>query len=72
MDDAIDIIKNHIPSLTDKDEERIRLNIFQMAFEENDKDEADLAIRTCHCGLEIDGFYDYVGHLIAMLRKEAH
>jgi hypothetical protein len=32
---------------------------------------ADLAIRTCSCGQRIDGFYEYVDHLISIFEKEA-
>lgn len=54
---AIETIKQHIPSISDEDEQDIIDNLF-------DDDVAGLARRTCHCGLRIDGFYEYVEHLI--------
>lgn len=59
---AIDLIKQHIPSLTDADEESMNA-----ICDAGGWDPADLALRTCHCGLKIDGYYDYVGHLLAVL-----
>lgn len=34
------------------------------------EDVANLARRTCHCGLRVDGFYEYVEHLLELLREE--
>ena len=64
---AVSLISEHIPSLTDENVEEINLAIFNMAFEEKGVDHADLAIRTCHCGVKIDGFYEYVDHLKEVL-----
>jgi len=55
------IISAHIPSLSDEDEQMILDSMFGM-----DTDVADLAKRTCACGQAIDGYYDYVDHLIAL------
>jgi hypothetical protein len=63
QDRFVAVIDAHIPSLSDENVEEINLAIFNMAFEEKDADHADLAIRTCHCGARIDGFYDYIDHL---------
>jgi hypothetical protein len=68
LGDCIAIIDDHIPSLTDEDEELIFDRAVPRWYE--DKDAANLALRTCHCGLRIDGFYEYVDHLKAVLRKE--
>lgn len=59
---AVEIVKAHIPSIGDEDEQDIIANLF-------DDDVANLALRTCHCGLRVDGFYEYVGHLIEELEK---
>lgn len=58
------IIRDHIPSLTDEDAE----TIYRISFTE-DTDAADLALRTCACGKRIDGFYEYVDHLIDEMHK---
>ena len=67
---TINTIKQHIPSLSDEDEDLI---IERMADDPdgNIADPADLALRTCHCGAKIDGFYEYAGHLIAVLGGES-
>lgn len=57
---ALSVIDEHIPSLAVDDEEVIydKANTFDPEF-----DVAHLALRTCHCGAKIDGFYEYVDHL---------
>lgn len=61
---AIEVIKAHIPDLTDDDEGEIIDNI--------SGDVANLAIRTCACGKPIDGFYEYTDHLIEMMKLAGH
>lgn len=59
------VINDHIPSLSDEaDDEMWRI------YGTSDFDMADFAVRDCRCGLRIDGFYEYIDHLKAMLRKE--
>ena len=65
MTDPIQIINQHIPSLSDTNEVQIWDTMRSMLTwpEESEADTADLAIRTCSCGRHIDGFYDYTDHL---------
>lgn len=58
-------INDHIPSLTDEDEMIIKDRLSEMGFDMYDDsyDVADLAMRTCACGVKLDGFYEYVDHL---------
>lgn len=69
---AIAIIKAHIPSLTDENEDEIDQLRYGMSGNGQMADYAELAIRTCSCGRRIDGFYEYVDHLITMLGGESH
>lgn len=68
------LLGNHIPSLSDEDERDIDNLVFEIArlslsFEAHrTPDTADLARRTCHCGVKIDGFYEYVDHLKEVFR----
>jgi len=62
---AIEIIKAHIPSLTDENAEEI--NALAANLDYDGPDAADYAIRTCSCGQRIDGFYEYVNHLASVL-----
>lgn len=68
---AIEVIEQHIPSLTDEDESLIEDHARDWLFPDPGfkSDAADLALRTCHCGVKIDGFYEYVDHLKEVLRK---
>jgi len=66
-DDCIAIIDAHIPSLTDEDEDLIYERTTRW---DEDVTAADYALRTCHCGQHIDGFYDFVDHIKDVLRKE--
>ena len=59
------LVDEHIPSLSDADDAEMDLGRFNY-----EVDNADLALRTCRCGVRIDGFYEYVDHLKAMARKE--
>lgn len=66
---AIDaVIDAHIPSLTDKAEALIDDAL--LAADDGLLPYEDAAIRECPCGVVVDGFYEYVDHLKAMLRKE--
>lgn len=69
---VISVIDAHIPSMSDDNEDTIRNFVSMIAFDPYDleKEPADLAIRTCRCGAAIDGFYEYVDHLKAVLRQE--
>ena len=62
---AISIIDQHIPSLTDEDEQTM---LAMPAPHFLDSDVANFAIRTCACGKKIGGFYEYVDHLKEVLR----
>lgn len=61
------VIDEHIPSLTEEDEEVIETVIGDGVVATADL--GDLAVRTCACGVAIDGFYEYVNHLKDELRK---
>lgn len=61
-----DVIDAHIPSLTDEDEGLIYERTGRWG---EDVTAADYALRTCHCGQRIDGFYEYVDHLKDRLRN---
>lgn len=67
VDKVRETILAHVPSLTDKDDRAICAAILAP-----DTDTADLALRTCACGQPIDGFYQYVDHLIAVFGGESH
>jgi hypothetical protein len=58
-DALLAVINEHIPSLDEETEELL----VEMAVDIGNNDVSDLAKRTCACGEEIDGFYDYVSHL---------
>jgi hypothetical protein len=62
---ARDVLRDHVPSLTDKDERDILAAILS-----DDSDVADLAVRTCACGVRIDSFYAYVDHLASLFGGE--
>jgi hypothetical protein len=67
---AIEIIQNHIPSLTDAAEAVIDGRYeAQQDDMENPWDWAEFAFRECRCGAQIDGYYEYVEHLTAVLRE---
>jgi len=71
---VIDTIKAHIPSLSDEDEEAIHEKVVNYTFSrlKDDEDLADFAIRTCACGVRVDGFYQYADHLISIFGGESH
>ena len=57
-DAVLAVLRDHIPSITDEiEEELIALQL------DTDSDVSDLALRVCHCGERVDGFYEYVSHL---------
>lgn len=70
-DEIIGLLHEHHPSLTDANEEEITASVFAIVGESltfngrpgEETDVASLAIRTCACGLRIDGFDEYVFHL---------
>lgn len=67
------LLAQHVPSLSDGDEQEIIERAFRMVQEsfsikEPETDVADLALRTCSCGKKIDGFYEYVDHLTEVFR----
>ena len=67
------LIRQHIPSITDENEaELIELIPGLLTYDKlgtPDTDIADMAIRTCACGTRIDGFYEYVDHITAKLEE---
>ncbi|MEO6326081.1 MAG: hypothetical protein ABIQ65_15755 [Thermoanaerobaculia bacterium] len=67
--ETFEIIDQHIPSLSDENEAEILDNAMLLGIYDEGVgvDVADLAIRTCHCGVRIDGFYEYVAHLKEVL-----
>lgn len=67
---ASKIIKDHTPSISTIDENTLLDQLF--AFDPDLDDVADLAIRTCHCGTRIDGFYEYTYHIQAELMKAGY
>jgi hypothetical protein len=62
----VETIKAHIPSLSDYDESELIDRAH--SFDSEGDDVANLALRTCACGVRIDGFYEYVDHLISLLK----
>ena len=70
LGDCIAVIDAHIPSLRELDEEEIEIIVGDGGGVIATADIGDLAIRTCHCGQRIDGFYEYVDHIKDVLRKE--
>lgn len=69
----------HVPSLTDKAEEAINEKVALLVAESfgythaaAEIDTADLAIRECACGVLVDGYYQYVDHLLAVFGGESH
>lgn len=74
MEKAIAVIDQHIPYVSNKDE--LELNELRYSsdvdrFGQERVDAADLALRTCSCGVRVDGFYEYIDHLKDELRKAA-
>lgn len=63
VSDVLDVIDEHIPSLSMSNEGEINDLASRFGDVYEDCDAADLAIRTCACGDKIDGFYEYVDHL---------
>ena len=58
------LIKAHCPSLSPENEDVLYDRL------DNDADIADLALRTCACGVEVDGMYAFVDHLLDELDLE--
>lgn len=69
-DVVVRTILDHVPSLSDSDETKVIQLAGNVLF--NEGDAADLALRTCSCGHDIDGFYQYVDHLVAVFGGESH
>jgi len=70
LKDVLQVIKNHIPSISIEDDlalSELRYNSNTDRYGQMEVDVADLAIRHCHCGLTIDGYYEYVDHLKELL-----
>ena len=67
------VLFKHVPSLSDEDAAQIVENIVMITGSHEDQtDIADLALRTCSCGVRLDGFYQYVDHLNAVFGGETH
>lgn len=67
---AIDVLRSHYASLTDRDEITLEQRLVDQQIDtDNPWDFADFALRTCACGQSIDGFYEYTDHLISVLRE---
>lgn len=73
----MNLLDQHIPSLSEEDEQTITGLAFRMVQESltfsampqpDEVDVADLAVRTCMCGKKIDGFYEYADHLKEVFR----
>lgn len=70
---ALDVIRRHIPSITDamdEGEEEPWIDLWprdDMGDYVGDK-------RVCHCGLVLDGYYEYIDHLAELLsgQKSIH
>jgi hypothetical protein len=60
---AKELIEQHRPYISDGDEKRI----IDLSGETWNFDAGDLAIRTCKCGLPLDGFDEYVPHIQKVL-----
>lgn len=72
--DAIEIIEAHAPHMSDGNEQEIadrRWNSDTDRFGQQAFEEADLALRTCRCGIRIDGFDEYVFHLKSVFNGTA-
>ena len=60
-----ELLVQHVPMLLASDEELI----YERAADP-ESDAADYAVRTCRCGVHIDGFYQYVDHLESVLAND--
>jgi hypothetical protein len=73
--EVIKTIHAHVPSLSDSDDRELderRYNSDVDRYGQQAVDNADLALRTCSCGVHLDGFYQYVDHLTAVFGGESH
>lgn len=66
-----EILNEHVPSLTAYDEVRINEQMGRDLAEYGYYDNGNLALRTCACGVMIDGFYEYHDHLLEIFRERA-
>jgi hypothetical protein len=64
--DAIKVIRAHIPSITD-DMDEGEEEPWTDLWPRDDMGDYVGDKRVCHCGLVLDGYYEYVEHLIEML-----
>lgn len=64
---ARDLIKQHIPSITDRIED---LALAQERDPEAFDGDGDYvgSLRECHCGVIVEGYYEYVDHLLEVLQ----
>lgn len=65
MSQFIELLDAHGVALVDQDEADIWGRIEEGLGGYHAYDVADLAIRTCRCGVRIDGFDEYLAHLKA-------
>jgi hypothetical protein len=62
--DVVKVIRAHFPSLTTEAEAEIDRRYLEAG--EEGLAYADAAYRICACGQPIDGFYEYVHHLVVL------
>lgn len=64
MTNVLDILEAHGCFISNADEATMNTR-----FENIGIDFADLAMRTCQCGVRLDGFDDYHSHLRTMIEE---
>jgi hypothetical protein len=62
----IELLNKHWPSMRDEDESTM-MDRLSHIWDNPDFDLADMARRTCACGLILEGFDEYVVHLKEVL-----
>jgi hypothetical protein len=67
-----DLVRQHIPSLTNDADIEIDEAMSRSLNKNGYYEWADAAIRYCACGERVDGFYQYVDHLIGLFGEESH
>ena len=67
LTDPIEVIKAHIPSIT-QDMDDGELEPWTDLYPRDELGDYVGDKRVCHCGLVLDGYYEYVDHLKEMLK----